>query len=300
MKKRFFWVALGLIGVSWLLNSMYAYSKQLIEPIFLDHYIDVSYQDNLYTTFYYLTNKNDKSVITSMTAGEVMGYPEQPYSFDGSIQNNQSFNNHVLRSVQLMFHLDPTSQTKDYSFTEMDVVFSDGKRITAPIGHVMIQSSTIDGSPLEQTSSSSSNDNSGQAWYRAIEPLAVETIDSSFKDLLQDDFFIKINTPISPLESKSPNAEFLDSIEKEWQDIPGLNVQDVSFPIHLKELDTLSVHSKFPANSKAVLDVNIYISGTTESGKAFSTTAGHIVQPYLEQKDVNEIIKEKTKGDADG
>ena len=40
-------MALGLIGVSWIVNSMYAYSKQLDEPIFLDHYIDVTVSGSL-------------------------------------------------------------------------------------------------------------------------------------------------------------------------------------------------------------------------------------------------------------
>jgi len=120
--------------------------------------------------------------------------------------------------------------------------------------------------------------------------------------LLLDEFSVKINTRKTPMESKATEkmeAAFLDSLDQEWNDLPGLDLRNVSFPIHLKEHDTFSVHSKFPTNSTKVLNVNISISGTTESGKDFTTTAGIITQPYLEQLDVNELIKAKTKGDTD-
>ena len=73
MNARFFWVALSLIGISWIANSIYAYSKQLDEPIFLDHYIETALQDTIYMTFYYLTNKNDLTKVTSVSAGEWVG-----------------------------------------------------------------------------------------------------------------------------------------------------------------------------------------------------------------------------------
>ncbi|MFJ7934116.1 hypothetical protein [Sporosarcina sp. NPDC096371] len=300
MKGRFFWIALGLIGVSWIVNSMYAYSKQLDEPIFLDHYIDVVYQEHLYTTFYYLTNKNDTSVINSMNAGDVMAYPaEQSYGWNGldQIDNRQTFNHYVLRSVTVEFY-NPYGDVLDDSFTEMDVVFSDGRVVTAPIGHIMMQPPTMGGSPLEQTMSSGSNDNSSQAWYRALDPLTIEAVNSSFHDDLQKDFSVKINTQHNPLESRVTDMEFQDTMNREWNDIPGLDIANVSFPIHLKEGDTFSVHSKLPTNLPKVLDVNIYISGKTESGKTFSTTAGVTTQPYLEKQDVDDIIKAKTKGAA--
>lgn len=298
MKGRFFWVALGVIGVSWIVNSIYAYSKQLDEPIFLDHYIDMTYQDHLYVTFYYLTNKNDTSVITSMSNGEITVYPERPYIDNGYIHNNQTFNNHVLRSVYVEFYFDPASQTKDFSFTEMDVVFSDGRVITAPIGRIMMQPMNIDRKPLEFTHGGSSNDNSGQDYYRVLEPLTIETIEHSFPDDLQDDFSIKINTPKTPLESKAADATesaSLDSMDQEWNDIPGLDLRNVSFPIHLTEHDRIGIHSKFPTNLPKVLNVNIYISGATESGKDFTTAASVITQPYLEKQDVKDIIKARTK-----
>lgn len=301
MKGRIFWVALGLIGVSWIVNSMYAYSKQLDEPIFLEHYIDMTYQDNLYVTFFYLTNKNDTSAISSLNAGDLRAYPEQSYGFfngTNQIQNYQDFGRYVLRSVNVTFY-NPYGDQLDYETTEMDIVFSDGRVVTAPIGHIKTRPLNMEESPLEYTSSGSSSNNFSQSYYRALEPLTIETVRSSFHDELQDDFAIKINTPKSPFESRASDLAFQDGMDGKWDKLPGLNIKEVSFPIHLKERDTFRVHSRFPTNSTKVLNINISISGTTELGKDFTTTAGIITQPYLEKQDVKSIIKAKTKGDTD-
>ncbi|WP_342508093.1 hypothetical protein [Sporosarcina sp. FSL K6-2383] len=301
MKGHFFWVALSLIGISWMANSLYAYSKQLDEPIFLDHYIDMAYQDHLYVRFFYLTNKNDTSVINSMNAGDLSAYPEQSNGFFNNthqIYNHQDFGRYVLRSVDVEFY-NPYGDQLDYETTEMDVVFSDGRVVTTPIGHLMTHPLHLNTRPLEQTSSGSNNHNFSQSYYRALEPLTIHSVEHSFKDDLQDDFFIKMNRPKTPLDSKAAEADFLDSMDQEWNDLPGLNLRNVAFPIQLNEHDRISIHSKFPTNSTKVLNVNIYMKGTTESGKDFTTTSGIFTQPYLEKQDVKAIIKAKTKGDTD-
>ena len=96
-------------------------------------------------TFYYLTNKNDTSVISSMNAGDVRAYPEQSYGLNGinQIDNRQTFGHYVLRSVNVEFY-NPYGDRLDYSSTEMDVVFSDGRVVTAPIGHIMTQPPNAD------------------------------------------------------------------------------------------------------------------------------------------------------------
>lgn len=300
MKGRFFWITLGLIGVSWIANSMYAYSKQLDEPIFLEHYIDMNYQENFYMTFYYLTNKNDTSVISSFNAGDLKAYPEHFYGSNGMNQlyNQQDFGHYVLRSVNVQFY-NPYGDRLDYETTEMDVVFSDGRVVTTPIGHIKTRPLHLDTTPLESTSGVSSSDNSGQTYYRALEPLTIKAVEHSFQNELQDDFSIKINTPKTPLESKATEANLLDSMDQKWNDLPGLDLRNVAFPIHLKENARISIHSKLPTNLTKALYVNIYISGTTESGNDFTTSAGVITQPYLEQQDVKAIIKEKTRRDTD-
>ena len=142
MNTRFFWIALSLIGISWIANSMYANSKQLDEPIFLDHYIEMQLQDTIHMTFYYLTNKHDMATVTSVSASEWLGHPRTHHFSSEQVQNEQIFNNHVLRRIDVMFdnvQLDSSNHPENHSFTELDVDFSDGKRITTPIGIVHVR-----------------------------------------------------------------------------------------------------------------------------------------------------------------
>ena len=130
MRARFFWIALGLIGISWIANSIYAYSKQLDEPIFLDHYIETQLQDTIHMTFFYLTNKNNMATVTSVSAGEWFGHPGIYYSSSEQVQNEQTFNNHVLRRIDVMFdtvQLDTSIHPENHSFTDLDVDFLDAE-----------------------------------------------------------------------------------------------------------------------------------------------------------------------------
>ena len=302
MKARFFWIALGLVGISWIANSIYAYSKQLDEPIFLDHYINVELRDHLSVTLYYLTNKNDSSVVSSVAARDVSGYPEEQYFSDGQIQNRQTFNNHVLRSVTVNFNsyqLEQKTDTKGYSFTEMDVFFTDGKKVIAPIGIVTIRPTSTERTPLEQVRSGASNYYQNSR-YRATEPLTIETIKDSFQEVLRESSLIKIDSPNTLSVSEPIDVEVFSPLEKEWATLPGLDSRNVQFPFVIKKGEKLNMYNSINPNFHAVLESTILISGTTEAGKTFSTTVGFIHQPYLEQKDVNDIIKEKTEGDTNG
>ena len=81
MRESYFWVALGLIAISWIANSFYAHSKQLKEPVFLDHYIETTMDEHNYVTFYYLANKNDRSRIRYVEMGDLHGYPQNDFLY---------------------------------------------------------------------------------------------------------------------------------------------------------------------------------------------------------------------------
>lgn len=295
MKARFFWIALSLIGISWIANSIYAYSKKLDEPIFLDHYIETPLQESNYMTFYYLTNKNDRTTVTSVEAGEWVGYPHNYLSFGEPVYNSQVFANHVLRKIEVQFdtYLPESEHPEEFTFTEVDVYFSDGKKITAPIGMVKFRPFHFEESPLTQ-SSSTSGSYYNRARFSATEPLTVETISTSFQEVLQDKYLIKVHEPNTPSVTKRVNNDSLN----DWDDLTALDLKDITLPFNMETKDFLSLYDTIAPDFKAVLALQIHISGTTASGKSFSTTDTYIHYPYLEQKDVNEIIKRKTKEDS--
>jgi hypothetical protein len=296
MNARFFWIALGLIGISWIANSIYAYSKQLDEPIFLDHYIETSIQDTFYLTFYYLTNKNDRTTVTSVSAGEWVGYPHGNHYFGEQVYNDQIFTNHVLRKIEVQFdtYLPESDHLEEFSFTEMDVYFSDGKQITAPIGMVKLRPFHYEESPLKQ-SSSASGSYYNRAHYSASESLTVETITHSFQEVIQDNFLIKVHEPNTPTVPR----RVYSNLKNDWDELPAQALKNLALPFHMETNESLSVYSTIAPDFKSVLELQIHISGSTASGKSFSTTNSYFHYPYLEQKDVNEIIKRKTKEDSD-
>ena len=184
MRERYFWAAIGLIAISWIANSLYAQSKQLKEPVFLDHYIETTMDDHNYITFYYLTNKNDRSQITYVELGELHGYPQNDYFYtDPSPTNIDTFTHHDLRSVTVQLNDFGVGRSDALTFNELTAYFADGVKttgITASIGEVIIHPKRYpildESDALQQPSGGSSSDGSSWDTFQASEPLAIEEI----------------------------------------------------------------------------------------------------------------------------
>lgn len=279
VKERYFWTALGLIAISWIANSLYAQSKQLEEPIFLDHYIETTTDehDHNYVIFYYLANKHDYSTINYIRFGDVEGFPQGDYFYAGTTGPHaiDTYNHQELRSITVA--LRSFNDKKDaQSFNEMQVFYSDGRSSTASIGEVIIYPKrdygNDDARALEQPSSGSSNDGSSWDTFRATEPLAIEKIDFPFNEPIEERF----NFTISGKQTEQP----LNSLE---------------LPIRLEK--DKSVTLKMNLKEKSFVNpfaFAIRISGTTEKGSPFTNYAHYNSFPYLTQEDVNRIIEEKT------
>ncbi|MDN4606223.1 hypothetical protein [Sporosarcina highlanderae] len=278
MKERLFWIALGLLIVSWTLNSLYAQSKQLSDPIFLDHYIETALDDHNYLTLYYLTNKNDRSRISHVRLGNLDGYPQHDFIYeDNSIYNIDTYNHHVLRSVSVRLRNYETEIMTDLILNDMVVYFSDGRQTHASIGEVIIHPEGYyqrEELVLWQRSGGGSTD--GITWhsFEASESLAIEEISFPFNEPIEDRFNFSI--------SGRQKDRTLESLE-----LPIHLDKDklVTFQINLKNKSSVNPYS-FP----------IHLAGTTEQGKPFLSFAHYHLYPYLTQADVNKIIAEKTRG----
>ncbi|MFC5605120.1 hypothetical protein [Sporosarcina koreensis] len=279
MKERYFWVALGLIAISWIVNSLYAHSNQLEEPIFLDHYIETTTDENdhNYVTFYYLANKNDRSHINYIRLGDVEGFPQGDYFYTDTTAPHaiDTFRHQELRSITVKLR-SFSDNTEKQSFNEMAVFYSDGRSSTAAIGEVIIHPNRFyandDSRALEQPSSGGSNDGSSWDTFRATEPLAIEKIDFPFNEPIEDWFLFTI----SGKQTEQP----LDSLK---------------LPIHLEKDKSVTLRVDFKEKSFVnPFAFAIRISGTTADGKPFTNYAHYNLFPYVTQDDVNRIIEEKT------
>lgn len=279
MKERYFWAALGLIAISWIVNSLYAQSKQLEEPIFLDHYLETTTdeQDHNYVTFFYLANKNDHSHINYIRLGDVEGFPQGDYFFTSTTAPHaiDTYRHQELRSINVKLR-SFSDNTEIQSFNEMAVFYSDGRSSTASIGEVIVHPQRYyendDTRALEQPSSGSSNDGSSWDTFRATETLAIEKIDFPFNEPIEDRFNFTI--------SGKQTEQSLDSLK---------------LPIHLEKDKSVTLRVNFKEKSFVnPFAFAIRISGTTTEGKPFTNYTHYNLFPYLTQDDVNRIIEEKT------
>ena len=279
LKERYFWAAIGLITISWIVNSLYAHSKQLEEPIFLDHYLETTMGEHDYITFYYLVNKNDRSRISYIKIGDFEGYPQNNFFYeDDSIHNVDTYTHQALRSVTVQLHDFSNENREGRRFNEMKAYFTDGiksKEITATIGELIIHPAgyfAADARVLQGSSSGGSSDGSSWDSFQATEPLAIEKISFPFTKPIENQFNFTI--------SGKQTERSLDSLE---------------FPIHVEKDKYVTMRTNLKENNFTnPFQFAIRISGTTAQGRSFTNYAHYSLFPYLTQDDVNRIIKEKT------
>lgn len=293
MKPRLFWIVLSFIGLSWIVNAMYAYSKKLDEPIFLEHYVETSIQDTTPLTFYYLTNKNDTSNISFINMNGVQGYIQQDgFFFDEPPSNyntSQTFAHYSLRNVHVEFSqqdLEIALQNGDFISKEIDVFFTDGRIITVPIGKVIVRQTEPIHNALDTIEGTSGYDLNSFT-YEAQKDLTIENITTNFQEELSNSIALKV-------QFSRNTSQYLNV---DWDALQGMDVTTLNFPIELKQGEIFTVYSQV-ASTNSYLEPTIIISGTTKNGMVFEDANKFYQQPYLEQKDVNKIIQKKYEVDA--
>ncbi|BAQ09688.1 UDP-glucose 6-dehydrogenase [Bacillus sp. OxB-1] len=290
MRSSFFWIALGLIGLSWIANSLYAQSQKLDEPIFLKQYTKVDMtEESPVLTFYYLTNKDDRSSASAMRIEGIETFvngTHSSYERDRSDLNVQTFTHHVLRKmeVELRPHvLEPLMKEGTVSFTTMKIWFSTGGEMEVPIGAIILQEPQDTPDPLRHMSSGSHSEWMEEE-FQATEPLVIEKF-----EVLPDageETIVKV----------VQDAPSLGSIT-EWDSLPGTDYRQLELPMSMEADDKLYVFRKRLSDAMEPL---LSISGTTHSGEEFHGGMYSSFAPsyHLTQEQVKEIVKEKKKKEA--
>ncbi|MEK3936149.1 hypothetical protein MKY41_12540 [Sporosarcina sp. FSL W7-1349] len=290
MRSSFFWIALGLIGLSWIANSLYAHSQKLDEPIFLKQYTKVdTTEETPILTFYYLTNKDDRSSASAVRIEGVETFASgthSSYERDRSDLNVQTFTHHVLRKmeVELRSHvLEPLMKDGTFSFTTMKVWFSTGGEMEAPIGAIILQAPEETPDALRHMSSGSNSDWMEEE-FQATGPLVIEKF-----EVIPD---VGEETIVKVVQGAS-----FPGFITEWDSLPGTDYRQFKLPMTMEVDDSLYVFRKRMSDAMEPL---LSISGTTHSGEEFHGGMYSSFAPFhhLTQEQVNEIIKEKKKEEA--
>lgn len=287
MKKHFFWIAIGLISISFIANIIYADSKQLAEPIFLEHYIEVG--ANEYPTFYYITNSDDPTTVSYIEMDGITTQVIQDntiYNLDESgpsILNDQTFNHFAVRSFQLVidsFYLQEEFKNGKITFDDITVFFNDGTELMTPIGQVIIKENDNNSNLLDSYATTSSTNAGFTYSYRAEKDLTITSINTPFEELFQDDLMIFLNA--------DPNTQNRNSDE-----FKGKNLRDVDFPVPIAENQLIQLYSFIKPDLIAVVNSPIYISGITKDGEDFTSYSWLNNQPFsLTKEDLEHIIDE--------
>ncbi|WP_010676647.1 hypothetical protein [Bacillus timonensis] len=305
MKEKIFWVSLAVIVLSYIGNYLFFQSKQLDEPIFLEHYYElaINEQEEPMLTFYYVTNKSDTSTVNFVRINGIetlsvanddffMWNPQEP-------QYEQEFTHHYLKSVNVTF---PAALEGDgpFIFSDMEVHFSDGQTVLADIGKVILLSSTDNHDVLETQISSSSNLHREEKSMVALQPITLENFEIPFEEDLSDDILIKVELDqeklreLEKLKSGSnPPNWFDEDRDKEWEELPGDLVSDNLLPFSLEQNEWIRIMFQYNPTRFSYYQFNIKIIGKTKSGEEFVRKLPINDYPYLDQKAINRIIESK-------
>lgn len=311
MKEKLFWVGIVIVAISWVGNNVYFHSKQLQQPIFLDHYYETYLQEENYLTFYYLSNKQDQAHVNYALMDGLEAYPASNDGFwnwsTTTPTFEQEFSHQYLKSVRLQlpkYNL-PIKEGSDdvWSFEEITFVFSNGEMITTDIGHVNVYGKLPNSDIFETRVSSSNNQHRSDKTMVVTKPLTVEAITIPFNGEISQDVLVKVNLDQEKLmeldgvrHGENPPDWFENERDLEWENVSGVSIDEDIFPIELQKSDWLKLAMKFNPNRKSYFEFGVELRGKTAEGEPFMRKASIIDQPYLTQQTVNEIIAEKVGG----
>ncbi|GAE95285.1 hypothetical protein JCM21714_4505 [Gracilibacillus boraciitolerans JCM 21714] len=302
--KKILWSGLAFVIISWIGNYLYFESKQIQQPIFLTHYYEEIYYEDLQLTFFYLTNKKDPVDVQYVEIDGMEIYPMSNQGFTiwhenvPQVQYEQAFRHQYLKSVTIQFPFTEMAfineQKQAWSFSSMDVYFNDQTMVTTDIGEVVIQPS-IQGNDILQTQSSGGSSN-GQSFttMTAEQALTITDITLPFENVA-DEIEMKLdNHPVKITPQDRKNAtEIVDPLQENWQGTSRDRVNKDLFPLDLAENDSVRLTTRINPERRSYFEFGIYLNGITVDGKPFKSAALIIDRPYLKQGDINEIIEER-------
>ncbi|WP_156290378.1 hypothetical protein [Oceanobacillus salinisoli] len=312
MREKYVWIGIILIFISVIGNYIYFQSKQLDEPLFLEHYISHELheqQDEVFLQFYYVTNKEDPAIVNYVQMDGIEAYPESNQQVFGwnndqpQIQYHQEFSHYYLVPVKIILRKDmiPVEEGKPWTFENMTVHFSNGQLVDTNIGEVMISKANrghYDG--LQFRSSSGGNHREKDAIV-ATESLTIAEINILFSNQASKDIAMKIYTDSLGNEEEVRQAmnrqDWLrDTMDEEWDELPGVDVEDHIFPLDLEDGNWLYFLKQYNPDQMSYYDFTVELKGISDTGKEFVYPVNIHHQPYLDQKVVNEWIAEKENG----
>lgn len=322
MKERYLWIGLLLVVLSWVGNYLFFESKQLEEPIFMEHFYekrvpirsddaddaDMDYfeSEGIQLTFYYLTNKYDPVDVVEVSVDGAEVYVDSGsfgYEFFGAsepIQHVvQEFRHYYLKSVTVEIRPEAFATGKPgdrWTFENMEVYFNNQEKVSANIGKIALFLDDYTPEVLEQWMGSGSNDGHNEGVFVSLKPLTVEDISVPFANEISDVFKAKVDISRGVIGFREEHEDlptWYDDRSVDWENTPGILLENVEFPFTMETDERISLNMFLNQDRTSFLELASKITGTTESGESFVSYAGIIDHPYLTQRAIEQLIDEK-------
>lgn len=272
INKRWVFIGLFLLALTWIGNIFYYKLHVLKEPIFLKHYYDFSNGlDRI--SLYYIDNLNNKDSIINIELPELdMGYAD----FSEGTHNNDN-RYYIMKSATISLNRNKEDNKSvlynDKIITKAIINFSRGKTMTVDLGKIYLGNRSENTIPsLIATYSSSGSDNTSSNSFKADKALKVTGIECSFPELMGDILKIQINDK---------------------------DVKNVKFPIELKQGEELTIKNSFNLDKRDIRSNYVYnfpIKIITEDAsgiKGIGRSYVHYWLQFPQQYHINRLVNGK-------
>lgn len=307
MDKKKLFIILIIISISWIGNLIYYYSQQLSEPLFLNHYYELTLDTDTSFDIYYLINKSQD---IDLRWAEIPGIEDA--QFDLLEHDVKTFNHHMLKrglfKININVFKEMELEEDKYVFNEIIAHFSNGETKRVDIGKVIIHKEDYKNveSPIKGKSCGSSSTNKQYRLFEAEEPLRIMGFDYDLKEYLDGFLYISLDYPqsrtnkLAEFEGKGENqsTKYKEDVEDLFS-IDGVELREDLFPIKLNKGEDIIINNRF--YSKNNEDERLYnyyqiyarLRIETENDEVYTRDCEMHYNPYFDNSDIVTIIKER-------
>ncbi|MBS4209565.1 hypothetical protein [Bacillus sp. FJAT-50079] len=276
MNKTILSVGIVVVITSLLGNYLFFAKNQLDEPIFLQHYYERPFMEEMTIDLHYIKNRySDREMDiawVTIPGLDVMLIPEYEYTI-------QAYTHYEYKVVRLSFPDEIETKIDDrLEFDELTVFFTDGETKTLRDNKLILYKQE-DEAPFEWMGGGGSSDNDGFQRIKAEENITLIGLQTPYKEELPSTISLTLND--EQLNLKDPEQDF--------------------FPISFAKGDDLSLTYRFSFDDNDMNRLNVYnldinFLGKNENGEHFVKTAVPIFyQPYISEKEMRDLVREAKK-----
>ncbi|MEK8130776.1 hypothetical protein WMW72_22985 [Paenibacillus filicis] len=271
------WMTLLVVAV-WVGNYAYYDRHKLAEPVFLDHFYDVTASSGSFLDLYYVTHRDEPRELIMVQPSEDIRWPVQGVSTFGDYgpyRVNKA-------TVQLGRSGDPLPPEAYHVFTELKGWFKQGGGMNGSVGRIILRPPTVQDSLLSGLMSRGSSNGEYEYVMQAKEDLRILTVSHTLEQQLRERLVFSVHKTMS---------------------------EELGVPMELKQGESVTVEQSFGMEKEAgqevrmnpvlgELKLELHAVGRPDSWQSWSISGG--LGPWPDRKGIKALIERKGGGISDG